>query len=499
MRLHKKSIILAVLMMFSTFTGCAQGKNNFTNAPDYSTSNADFLTWSFYSLSKNYYTIDGITTTLEGGVKLPSKEDMQTYKDAGFNVIFLNWMFAYDSRSQKFADSDMKILMDTAHELGLKCLVSEQLTYTLSSKNTSLIVSTGADGINTFSSQEEINALFAEKLADIIAHPAFYGFSLKDEPHYTLFPAIGQVMKGIKSVAPDAFVNMNILPMQETGSIVSYYCPNATNMSYVQAYKNYLQLFYENCDPDRIQYDDYPLWIDANEVKSIRPWHLHNAQIVADFCREKGIEFHKVFQTCAYNTRVPVCRKPTADDMYWQMNIGMAMGIKGYTYWTYYPVLNSAGEYYDETATFVKYDGTKNATYYTMQQIHSEMHATAKALANFEYQGARTYLGIPVPGDKSFLAGVRNDEFRFIENALLSESGILLATELKDGDRYGYYFVNATDPVSAVEETVTVTIRDFDCVQIYQRGEVRNEKLEDGKTVLTLGPGQGAFVIPFQS
>lgn len=497
------SLCLAAALSVAASVACVgcdkTSKTDFRNAPDYSQSGAEYLTWAFYSLSKNKYTIDGKPTVLEGGERMPTKEEMLTYKEAGFNTVFLNWMFQYDSRTQQFENSDMKTLMDMAYELGLKCIVSEAMTYGLSNTKTSLIVGEGANGTTTFASQEAMNSYFAEKLSDIVAHPAFYGFTLIDEPHYTLFDAIGEVYRAIKSVAPDAFVNMNLLPMQDSGSIVSYYCEGASASNYVQSYKKYIELFYEKVKPERIQYDDYPLFIDANGNTSIRTWHLYNAQIVADFCKEKGIEFHKVFQTCAYDTRLPVCRKPDATDMYWQMNIGMAMGIQGYTYWSYYPILNTAGEYYDETATFVKYDGSKNPTYYTMQQLHSEMQTTASALANFDYEGMTYYVKTPIPGDKAFLAGVKQNDLTYVEQVSLSEEGIVLCSEFTDDDVYGYYLVNATDPTKKVEETVSVSFKGFDCIQIYYNGTVKNEKMEKGTSTFTLAPGEGVFVIPFNS
>lgn len=501
MKMKKILALLVVMMMtFTAAAGCGDangGKEGMENIPSYVNEKADYLTWAYYSLSNNQFTVDGETTVLEGGKRLPTREEMQQYKGAGFNVVFINWMFGYDARTSDFKNSDMKRLMDIAYEIGLKCLVVENHTYNLSTSETSLIVDTGADGENTFDSQDALNAYFLDLLDEIVAHPAFYGFSLKDEPSYKLFPAISEVRKGILSVAPKAYVNTNLLPLQNS-SIKSNYCKDAGTKTYQEAYREYLTQFYNLCQPDHIQYDDYPLLINDRDEKSINEWHLLGAQIVADFCREKKIKFYKVFQGCAYATdRGAHCRKPSLADMYWQNNIGAAMGVKGFSYWTYYPVANAYHEYYDETATFVKRDGTANDTYRFAKQIHEELFFTGRALSKFTYSKLNYYIKTPVPGDIRFLSGVKKENLASIQSVELEDAGILLVTELRDGDTKGFYFVNATDPSLVQPQSVIVEFNDFDCVQIYAGGKKENKRLTNGKIILSLEPGRGAFLIPF--
>jgi hypothetical protein len=181
------------------------------------------------------------------------------------------------------------------------------------------------------------------------------------------------------------------------------------------------------------------------------------------------------------------------------MNIGMAMGIKGYSYWSYYPVVNQGGEYYDETGSLVNRNGEPNDLYYIVQKIHGEMQAIAPILTKFEYRALKLYMKGEIPGDSKFVNHVENGgRIDGLTNVELGADGVVLATELYDETfkRTGYWFVNVTDPVENVSQSVVVCFEGLDEIIVYKNGVPKKVALESGVAELALGCGEGVFVLP---
>jgi hypothetical protein len=208
---------------------------------------------------------------------------------------------------------------------------------------------------------------------------------------------------------------------------------------------------------------------------------------------------YKVFQTCAIDTPLGHAnRKPTAAELLWQINLGMAFGVKGYTYWTYYPVVNSLYEYYDETACFVDREGKPNETYFIMQKLHKEMQDTAKELAGFDYVGAQIVKNAPVGNYNLYLENFDGDGLTLLKGASVNEGTALLVSELYDGEkgRYGYFFVNATDPIENRSQTVTAEFLKEKRALVYRNGKASFVDFVAGRYEFILGTGEGIFVIP---
>ena len=495
------SVLLAAACTLLT-VGCNNAK-----APDYSASEKQYTFWAYHATYNGWHygqneNGEMVETTQGVANSATDIRFLQDYKDCGFTEVFMSYAMYVNSRTGSlipFKGSNAEKVMDNAHELGLKVFVHvPQFNSLCSGREISLINPSLADGKTYFASQEALNTYVANAVKDMVAHPAFLGFTIKDEPNYKNLTAMAEVAKAIRVVAPNAKIMANLLPIRNESLHKSWYCEGGANMTMKTAYRNYLDAVVEKLGIDYIQYDDYPILGDNVSKTSILDTHITNAQFVADYCKEKGLEFRKVFQTSSYRTGTPICRIPNETDMYWQMNIGMAMGIKEFSYWTYFPVVNE-GEIYEHEACFVDIYGNKQDNYYTMKKIHGEMQGNAKALMNFEYQGMTTYTKTPIPGNKGYLAGVVKNELKHVSEVTLQKAGILLISELYDAanDQYGYYFVNITDPVQNQTISFEVGFEGFGNVQTYDAGQVSNAKLTGGKTTISLAAGKGVFVMPY--
>ena len=485
-------IMAAALSICTLFTAC--GGDDSAKAPDYSKNTEKYPIWAYSQTCDDWYQVDGVRTYFEDGTR-QTLENTKLSADGGFTVLFVDWTFTYQG-PETFETSKTKQVMDYAHEAGMKAFVFTGSLWSLSQCEESLINPEKADGVNFFESQEALNEYVAEYLAPLQAHPAFYGCSLRDEPKYTMFEAMGQVYRAIQAAAPGCFVNMNLNPMYE--GIEQMYCPEGNSIGVVAGYKKYLDSYYEHIGQysKYIQYDDYPILKDG----AILGYHLHNAQIVADYCKEKGMTFGKVFQTCAYSADL-VRVGPTQRDLVWQMNIGMAMGIKNYSYYTYYPVVNSGG-LPDETATIVNRIGEPNERYYWLKDIHEDMHFNAKALLNFEYQGLNILTKAPIPGNKGYLQGAINasEKMTDIKSITMDSAGIILTTEQYDkvNNQRGYFVMNATAPSQATEIKVTLQLEKGKThVQVWNGNKVVNKAAKNGKVSFYLETGEGVFVLPY--
>lgn len=485
------TLLAGLLCASSLFVSC--GGDGTANAPDYSKNTEKYPIWAYSQTCDDWYQVDGERTYFEDGTR-QTLENTQFCADGGFTVLFIDWTFPYQG-PDGFETSKTKQVMDYAHEAGMKAFVFTSSLHALSSREESLINPEKADGKTFFESEAALEQYVADYLAPLKAHPAFYGCSLKDEPKYTMFEAMGQVYRAIQAAAPGCFVNMNLNPMYE--GIEYMYCPEGNSIGIVAGYKKYLDTYYEHIGQyaKYVQYDDYPIL----EGGAILSYHLHNAQIVADYCKEKGMIFGKVFQTCKYNADLK--RAATTErDIRWQMNIGMAMGIKNYSYYTYYPIVNS-GALPDETAYIVNRLGEPNERYYWIKDMHEEMHFNAKALMNFEYQALNITTKTPIPGNKSFLQGALNasEKLTGLKSVTMDKAGIVLTTEQYDkkNDQIGYYVMNATAPAETTEIKVTLQLEDADYVQVYNGNKVTNKKVKDNKVSFTLPTGEGVFVMPY--
>jgi len=495
------SLILCLMLSLSFFTACKEKEAILT--PDYSESKKEFDIWAYQATCNGWFQErgkDGILRRQEAPqypVPVENEETIKTYKDAGFNTLFITYSHQFDGRD--FENSDAKKLMDIAHAQGLKCFVFEIVTYQLSRTGETLINPQKADGKNFFNTQEELNAYVADVVKDVIKHPAFYGFSLRDEPSYVQMISIGQVYKAIQAAAPGCFCNMNMYPMPTKGHNI--FVPGGQQMTAEVAYTKHLEHYLEVTGAKHVQYDDYPLGGTA-EKPTVDGMHLAGLKLTAEFCRDNGLRFNKVFQTTAFEkAKGPICRKNTKTDMYWQLNLGMAFGIKNFSYWTYYPVINTAGEYYDVTASFLNRYGEKNEIYHWMSDIHPQMQKMAKALMNFEYQGMQIFNSENLPGVSAYAEYVQStDTFKRLGEYTVDGEGTLVITELYDEGAgfYGYYLVNASDPTIDTTLSFELDFGTFNFAQTYRNGEVENQRTEKGKYANTLKTGEGVFVIPYK-
>ena len=354
-------------------------------------------------------------------------------------------------------------------------------------------------------SEKDLDTYVEISLRGLKDHPAFAGVTLHDEPTWDRLAQVGTAYRSIARVCnndenplnDNPHVMMNMLPFNSHESHKPYFADGGNKMTSEEAYKKYLELYYEEIGQycGYFQYDDYPIMSDGSVLET----YLFAHRMTSEFCKEKGLERRMVMQTCSYSSR----RAPSETDMYFQANVSQAFGNKEFSYYQYYPSANSGSGLPDETSYIVDRDGDPNPRYYWVKDINGEMLFNSKALMQFEYQGMTYKTKAPMPGGMAYASGLTNDDMAELKDydfkVNLQAGGMVLITELYDAknDQYGYYVVNTGNTMYSSELEVTLDFGDNQFVQIYQNSNIIDAKTDQGKAKIYLGSGRGAFVMPY--
>lgn len=250
-----------------------------------------------------------------------------------------------------------------------------------------------------FATEGALDKAVAECVAPYATQEGFYGIQLFDEPLYDQFPAYGQLMRAIKRVLPDAYVQSNLLPMTAPERLLvpqkGYAKDVATDkiatetLAVTDIYKRYVGDFQEITQADNIHFDEYPF----RREYIISGNTLPNYQLVARMCKERNVDFRAVLQSFAHiwngnyhNRRI------TESDMYWQTNFAMGFGVREYSFYTY--MAKPDFKYKDgafgemDGAAFINLDGSRTKLYHYTKRIIAEMKKLSLVLRNYRYESS---------------------------------------------------------------------------------------------------------------
>lgn len=528
-RLLSMAIMTTVALSSLIFVGGCDGSGGgdtdtsyFKNAPDYSTSDKKISLYAYAPPGNGVYTIDGKSyqATDENGmpVTFQTVEKYREYKDCGFDTI----MFQADDpyRGETFETSHIKDLLDMAEEVGLRAIMFDTRLHNLSASEKPIVgkgcTITDADyiayvkangidvrysGINAVTeTQEDLNEYVRYCMKDYSQHPAFYGLLLRDEPTYKMLPALGAIIKGIKSVKADCLAQCNLFPLHD-GKTYQYYKEDATEDTVLSSYKWYIEEFLSQSGSDYVMMDSYPMTVESGQ-SIIKGQHIKGMQIIADVCRGKSVDFYMVIQSSSWsNNGVRKTRAVLEEDLYWQWYTCLGMGVKQISYFTYQRKRTNVttGEYFDDGTSFITSNGEKTPLYTWAENVHSEMQNLVNVVFNFDYVGLRSYVGIPAPCNIGFLQGLNETAFKKISEVKTSDGSVLLVTEMYDKakDQYGYMIINAADPQAEASLIAEVSFTGAKAVSVYSDGKNEQKMLNDGTAKFVLTAGRAVFVLPY--
>lgn len=403
--------------------------------------------WLFYGYNcptSGYYTVNGYKYFY--GEDFRTAKRYKEYLDCGFNMVQVRGENSY--KGEEWESSNCRLVFEEALKAGCdKLLVTDGRFDTWIRDERDLV----GEG-RRFATEAELDEAVAECVAPYCNREGFYGIQLFDEPMYDQFPAYGQIMRSLKRILPNVYIQSNLLPMTAPEKLLmpqeTYQADVATDkiateqISRLDIYKKYVEDFQAITGADNIHFDEYPF----RREYIISGNTLPNYQLVAGICKEKGLDFRVVLQSFAHvwngnhqNRRI------TESDMYWQTNLAMGFGVSEYSFYTY--MAKPDFKYKDgafgelDGAAFINLDGSKTALYTYTKRIISEMKKFSSVARKYDYCSSHvvTEAG-KTCRDFDWTKFLYEDEKCPVEVTV--DKGVSLITRQTNGDDELYMFEN---------------------------------------------------------
>jgi len=415
-------------------------------------------------------------------------ERYKEYKAVGFNMFMSGCTATY--YGEDWESSMCKKVMDMVYEAGIdKYIVGDQAFYELSCQKDGII----GEG-KKFASEQELDAFVADRIKNYSKHPAFYGIYLKDEPHFYLFKAFGEICKSIKRVRPQTFVYCNLLPLDTLRWMDERYPAGGDLM---ERRSKYLEMFLDETGCDYIMYDDYPFCYN----KENKVLYLRCMQHAAELCRDRGVEFKFVAQSFS----MQICNQdyywvPNEQEMRYQLNLLLGFGIKELGFFTYLPHGANEVEQFPNDGAMLTREGEKMPLYYDTQKVLKELQDIIPVVTKFEYR----HSAYAVKTFNSFLKQLdymKNDKLINVESFETDREGVLV-NELYDAenDQYLYRIINVAEVRCEAEagmkqNTAVQFNKKFKYADVFKNGKWSKVNLEDGLLNVSLLAGDSVYVL----
>jgi hypothetical protein len=189
---------------------------------------------------------------------------------------------------------------------------------------------------------ERIGELKAELNENPENLPALAGILLYDEPGRSLFPLLKFAKGEVKRVFGDGELPyVNVWPSHAS----------TENALEAESYTDYLEKYmnkrrYPNAvAPPMLSFDHYPLLAEEKTT----PDFFYNHAVIRNFAKRFGVPSWGFVQSMGFDGRnigLGVRRPPDEAEIFWQINVALAYGVKGIQYFTYWTPAD------DEKVTF---------------------------------------------------------------------------------------------------------------------------------------------------
>lgn len=302
----------------------------------------------------------------------------------------------------------------------------------------------------------------------------FGGYLVKDEPGSNEFAAIKVKDAAMKENLAGAGRYYNLLPTYSTGFMLKngYWSNEAPILQCdINEYNEYVRSFIETVKPEFLSYDFYPFTADG----SILPDYFVQLSIAARNAAEYYIPFMPFVQVCKFNTS---SRKPTAEEIKWQINTQIAYGARGMQFFTLWSPVNS--QYENFSGCIFGTFGETGERYYEMKGMISFAKRVGGELKNYSLVGV-----LPVGQCKLSVP----------EEDIVTESGAEFCGNVfvgvfknKKGEKA--YFAVCNDV--KVQTEFGIKINDGSVMQIV--GEKGAEKVGNGEYRAVLKAGEGLLI-----
>ena len=334
---------------------------------------ATSLTFVYDAYSESYVYAEESGETLSVGVwngsyHFSDAAKIKELADAGYTLILhVNPIMGHDS-----VDSFLAVL-DKAYEYGVSLMVD-----TRSYDATAGAYTQWSGNINdaqNYQNGSSVTKTFTP--AEYLTHPAIVGVVGWEEPNENTIStdgldAIEEAFKASRgSIGRDDLeFFVNFLPRWGDDST---------------DFDGYLDGYADKLDNQSISLDDYALVRNSSDTLYIRKSYFETLAVATAKAKAEGVPFWYTLLSCAHQTEDTNYHytAPTAEEIRWQMAVGMAFGAQNLTHYTY-----TSHDTENYTSTMVEY-GTfeKTALFDAIAGVNAEYRAWDAIYRNYAWQG----------------------------------------------------------------------------------------------------------------
>lgn len=317
-----------------------------------------------------------------------------------------------------------------------------------------------------------------EWLGNLGEKESFYGVLAADEPGIARFEELGAAYDVFKQVS-DGIFWVNLLP-----------CYGMSNMTFPE----YVEAYCEQVGTDYISADFYPYDDDTMNL-TMKNTFLYHLEVMERAAVKYGVEHWEFLQG---NKAFTGSKIPDYYDLRHQVYTSMCFGVELFEYYCYATPAEFRND--EINRCLLDFYGNKTDIYEAAKKINFEIKDFDHVYMNFvdDWKGVMTFVG------SNNTRGRRND-FDLLQDPMESHERIasveseedLVCGVYKNDDNYdAFMFVNYEVPGLRKESKVTVTFNGATKAVCYIGGKEVVKDLNNGKLELTLGAGEGVFVIP---
>ena len=248
------------------------------------------------------------------------------------------------------------------------------------------------------------DAMAREVVSDYAEFDNIIGWDIVDEPNAAKFPVLGAIVNGFRRYSPDKETVINLFP--------NYASPEQLgNPDYV----SHLEAFVNIVRPHLLSYDHYHFFgrQNRNEILDLNVDERERLiRLSAETTENRGGFFENIedFRAVALKydidqmlivllTEHGPYRNLTIGELYWEVNMCLAYGMKRISYFTYWEP--SHDDHWQWTNAMCDTEGNKMQHWYDVREINADIAPAGRRLFNTKSE-AVFHIGVPEEGAKKF-------------------------------------------------------------------------------------------------
>ncbi len=317
------------------------------------------------------------------------------------------------------------------------------------------------------------DAMAKEVVADYAEFDNIIGWDIVDEPNAAKFPVLGAIVNAFRRYSPDKETVINLFP--------NYASPEQLgNPDYV----SHLEAFVNIVRPHLLSYDHYH-FLGRQNRNAILDLEVDERErlirLAAETTENRGGFFENIedFRSVALKydidqmlivllTEHGPYRNLTIGELYWEVNMCLAYGMKRISYFTYWEP--SHDDHWQWTNAMCDTEGNKMQHWYDVREINADIAPAGRRLFNTRSE-AVFHIGTPELGAKKF-------ESYGAVSAIDGENGVIGFFE--DGSIYlvnrdfindNTFTLHANKPLSVLSDDRFIPIDDCDITVELGAGE----------------------------